>query len=76
MLTVPHCADPVRQAERPHSRVWTLPHALVPLCAGDTLLVVKGGKGGAGVRAPSRAANLKEMQKQYKLSDVSCGSGG
>ena len=42
-----------------------------PPCAGDMLVVARGGKGGSGVRAPTREANKRELDRQRKLAEVS-----
>lgn len=39
---------------------------------GDRLLVAKGGKGGMGVRAPSRVQKQRQLQKEIKNVEV-CG---
>lgn len=34
-------------------------------------MVARGGKGGSGVRAPTREANKRELDRQRKLAEVS-----
>ena len=43
------------------------PHSIP---SGDSLLVAKGGKGGGGVEAPSREANQRDLNRQYKIAAV------
>lgn len=37
-------------------------------CAGDRLVVARGGRGGTGVVAPSRQQKQSELQRQYKYA--------
>ena len=58
----------------PRARVIS-PHPF-PLFAGDSLLVAKGGKGGAGVKAPTREANQRDFHRQMKMAEVCVGGWG
>ena len=46
------------------------PHLAISLFAGDSLLVAKGGKGGAGVKAPTREANQRDFHRQMTMAEV------
>jgi hypothetical protein len=37
---------------------------------GDRILVAKGGKGGMGVRAPSRGQKQRDLQREIKAAEV------
>lgn len=39
---------------------------------GDRVLVAKGGKGGMGIKAPSKIQKQKELRKELKTAAVGC----